>query len=199
MRPARLTERLFGRIMAARSNETAPVRDLRGGSRRAARTHRRPRTGSQHDLRARYTGSAAVGLKRLGAHQKEHHTSCCPVPPHRPSLDVAPPCVAFAGAPLPPRPATAHTAAPMAARASSRSTTRAALPSARSAGTSAGSRDPRRHEGARPLPLLASSLRRHSVVTPPPLSRRRTLARVEPVPRPGPARVDAGGPWAPRC
>ena len=34
-----------------------------------------PRTGSRHDLRERYTGRAADGLKGQGAHQKEHqHT-----------------------------------------------------------------------------------------------------------------------------
>jgi len=72
-RLVRLTERLFGCIMGTRSPETAPVRDLRGGSRRAARTHRRSRLGSQHDPQARtHTGRAAVGLNRQGAHQKEH-------------------------------------------------------------------------------------------------------------------------------
>lgn len=141
-RLVRLTERLFGCIMGTRSPETAPVRDLRGGSRRAARTHRRSRLGSQHDPQARtHTGRAAVGLNRQGAHQKEHSQQCCPVPPHRPSPDVAPPCGACAAERRPHRPPTARIAAPTAARASSSSMRKVARPTAPSAGSNAASAD----------------------------------------------------------
>ena len=127
-----------------RSSETVPVRDLRGGSRRAARTHRYREPGPSTTCERDTPASAADGHEPPGRAPERAQHPCCPVPPHRPSLDVAPPCVVFVDAPPPPRRPIVRTAVRTAARASSSSTWKAAAPIAPSAGTNAACPDPGR-------------------------------------------------------